>query len=37
MICETSTKMEIFNSDGSIYNVYPNLPKNFIYTQNEQK
>ena len=35
MICETSTKMEIFNSNGSIYNFYPNLPK--LYTQNKQK
>ena len=25
--CETSTKMAIFNSNGSFYNFYPNLPK----------
>ena len=24
---ETSTKMAIFNSNGSFYNVYPNFPK----------
>ena len=27
IICETSTKMGIFNSNGSFYNFYPNLPK----------
>ena len=27
IICETSTKMAIFNSNGSFYNFYPNLPK----------
>ena len=26
MICETSTKMTIFSSNGSFYNFYPNLP-----------
>ena len=29
IICETSTKMAIFNSNGSIYNFYPNLPPTF--------
>ena len=28
--CETSTKMAIFNSNGSFYNFYPNLSKNSI-------
>ena len=27
IICETSTKMAIFNSNGSFCNFYPNLPK----------
>ena len=27
IICETSTKMAIFNSNGPFYNFYPNLPK----------
>ena len=27
IICEASTKMAIFNSNGSIYNFYPDLPK----------
>ena len=25
--CETSTKMAIFNSNGSFHSFYPNLPK----------
>ena len=36
-ICETSMKMATFISNGSFYNFYPNLPKNFLYTQDEQK
>ena len=27
IICETSTKMAIFNFNGPFYNFYPNLPK----------
>ena len=34
IICETSMKMTIFNSNGSFYNFYPNLPKIFIIHKN---
>ena len=38
MICETSTKMAIFNSNGSFYNFYPNLPKiSFAYKMLKNK
>ena len=30
IICETRTKMEIFKSNGSFCNFYPNLPKTFF-------
>ena len=32
IICETSTKTAIFNSNGSFCNFYPNVPKiSFIH------
>ena len=38
MICETSMKMEIFNSNGSIYIFYPNLPKiSFTHKMSKNK
>ena len=38
MICETSMKMEIFDSNGSIYNFYPNLPKiSFVHKMSKNK
>ena len=36
--CETSTKMAIFNSTGSIYNFYPNFPKiSFLHKMSKNK
>ena len=38
MICETITKMEIFNSNGQVYNIYPNLLKiPFIHKMSKNK
>ena len=37
-ICETSTKMKIFNTNVSIYNFYLNLPKiSFIHKMSKNK
>ena len=36
IICETSRKMTIINSKGSVYSFHPNYPKIFE-TQNKQK
>ena len=35
--CKTSTKKEICKFNGSFCFFYPNLPKNFLYIQNEQR
>ena len=38
IICETSTKTTIFNSNTSFYNFYPNLPKiSFIHKMSKNK
>ena len=38
MICETSTRIAIFSSNGSLYNFYPNLPKiSFIHKMSKNK
>ena len=36
IICETSMKMAIFNSNGSFYDFYPNLPRiSIIHTMSK--
>ena len=38
IICETSTKTAIFNSNGSFCNFYPNVPKiSFIHKMSKNK
>ena len=38
IICETSKKVAIFNSNGSFYNFYPNFPKiSILHKMGENK